>query len=496
MYEDEPSDKVHDVLAGAVFGDHPLGRPIIGSADVVGSVPVPDIAAYHDSRYVGSNLVLAAAGNLEHEQVVAQAERLLGRSQRSRLERLRAGRVRRRPPSRFHTKDTEQYHLALGGPGLARGDDRRFALRVLDTLLGGSSSSRLFQEVREKRGLAYAVYSYASSFVDIGQVGVYVGTRPRQRGRGDGDHRRPAAPARGRRRPRRGARAGQGERQGPHRALDGVHAGPHEPPRQLGADGRPDSQPGRAAGQDRRRDRRGRGRARRASAYGPTRCRPPAWAPTRRSSARGSTGAPSWPRRDLGSGLGRRGAHGPDRVRRGRGRRGHEPDRPRGPVAGHLAGRRAGRRRGGGGLHHPRHRAGQRARVPRGRRALRGGHHRRRPHRAGGGRHRQPLLRAELRHRRGADDGGGEAGRPAHARVRDHRAAPPGQAGRPVRHRDPHGPADRGGGRERARADSLGPPARAGGLPGGHLRGRGPDPDHPSRHHLARVVHAWGIARG
>ena len=176
MYEDEPSDKVHDVLAGAVFGDHPLGRPIIGSADVVGSVPVPDIAAYHDSRYVGSNLVLAAAGNLEHEQVVAQAERLLGErggdsSNGSKPVEFPG------PTTRFHTKDTEQYHLALGGPGLARGDDRRFALRVLDTLLGGSSSSRLFQEVREKRGLAYAVYSYASSFADIGQVGVYVGTR-------------------------------------------------------------------------------------------------------------------------------------------------------------------------------------------------------------------------------------------------------------------------------------------------------------------------------
>ncbi|HLM28050.1 MAG TPA: pitrilysin family protein [Thermoleophilaceae bacterium] len=176
MYEDEPSDKVHDVLAGAVFGDHPLGRPIIGSADVVGSVPVPDIAAYHSSRYVGPNLVLAAAGNLEHEQVVAQAERLLGG---------RSGEPANGsepvtfdgPAVRFHTKDTEQYHLALGGPGFARGDDRRFALRVLDTLLGGSSSSRLFQEVREKRGLAYAVYSYASSFADIGQVGVYVGTR-------------------------------------------------------------------------------------------------------------------------------------------------------------------------------------------------------------------------------------------------------------------------------------------------------------------------------
>ncbi len=79
---------------------------------------------------------------------------------------------------RFHQKETEQYHLCLGGPGIARGDDRRFALRVLDTILGGSTSSRLFQEVREKRGLAYAVYSYASHYADTGQVAIYVGTRP------------------------------------------------------------------------------------------------------------------------------------------------------------------------------------------------------------------------------------------------------------------------------------------------------------------------------
>jgi len=82
------------------------------------------------------------------------------------------------PRASFHRKETEQYHLCLGAPGIARRDDRRFALRVLDTLLGGSSSSRLFQEVREKRGLAYSVYSYASHYVDSGQIGVYVGTRP------------------------------------------------------------------------------------------------------------------------------------------------------------------------------------------------------------------------------------------------------------------------------------------------------------------------------
>ncbi len=177
MYEDEPSEKVHDVLARAIFEDHPLGRPIIGTAEVIGSVPVPDIAAYHATRYVGSNLVVSAAGNLEHDRLVEMVERLAtARPGDASVEDEVP--VALSPRSRFHEKQTEQYHLCLGAPGIARADERRFTLRVLDTILGGSSSSRLFQEVREKRGLAYAVYSYSSQYVDSGQVGVYVGTRP------------------------------------------------------------------------------------------------------------------------------------------------------------------------------------------------------------------------------------------------------------------------------------------------------------------------------
>jgi predicted Zn-dependent peptidase len=177
MYEDEPQDKVHDVLAGAIFGDHPLGRPIIGRAEVISSVPVPEIATWHDGRYVPQNMVLAAAGNLEHERIVELAERAIGAADPAPADVVDTpdghGQV-----LRFHEKDTEQYHLCLGGPGIARGDDRRFALRVLDTILGGSTSSRLFQEVRERRGLAYSVYSYASHYADTGQVALYVGTRP------------------------------------------------------------------------------------------------------------------------------------------------------------------------------------------------------------------------------------------------------------------------------------------------------------------------------
>ena len=179
MYEDEPSDKVHDVLADAVFGEHPLGRPIIGTAEVVGSVPVPEIASYHDARYVGGNMVVAAAGNMSHDRVVelvAAATDGLARGDGKAVAASAPASVT--PRACFHQKTTEQYHLCLGGPGIARGDDRRFVLRVLDTILGGSSSSRLFQEVREKRGLAYAVYSYTSQYVDSGQIGLYVGTRP------------------------------------------------------------------------------------------------------------------------------------------------------------------------------------------------------------------------------------------------------------------------------------------------------------------------------
>jgi predicted Zn-dependent peptidase len=177
MYEDEPQDKVHDVLADAVFGDHPLGRPVIGRAEVVSSVPVPEIAAWHDARYVPGNIVVAAAGNVDHDRIVE----LVGAA-------VQDGEGSAEPPGgtppeavptlRFHAKDTEQYHLCIGAPGIPRGDDRRFALRVLDTILGGSSSSRLFQEVREKRGLAYSIFSYASHYIDSGQVAVYVGTRP------------------------------------------------------------------------------------------------------------------------------------------------------------------------------------------------------------------------------------------------------------------------------------------------------------------------------
>ncbi len=176
MYDDEPQDRVHDVLAEAVFGEHPLGRRVLGEAEVIASIPIPDIEGYRSARYTGPQIVVGAAGHLDHARIVELSERLVrppaegeGVAPASGLEG--SGRLR------FYPKETEQYHICFGAPGLRREDQRRYPLAVLDSIFGGSTSSRLFREVREKRGLAYSVGSYSEQFTDQGLVATYVGTR-------------------------------------------------------------------------------------------------------------------------------------------------------------------------------------------------------------------------------------------------------------------------------------------------------------------------------
>jgi predicted Zn-dependent peptidase len=177
MVDDNPQDLVHDLAAEAVFGGHPLGRPVIGSADVIASVSPRALRSYHGGAYVGSNVVLAASGHVSHDRLVELfAAQRPSRRAESRVRRTPFGRVPA-PGYRFLRRRTEQYHVVLGAPGIARDDPRRYAVSLLDAILGGSASSRLFQEIREKRGMAYSVYTYGSQYAETGQVGVYVGTR-------------------------------------------------------------------------------------------------------------------------------------------------------------------------------------------------------------------------------------------------------------------------------------------------------------------------------
>jgi predicted Zn-dependent peptidase len=180
MYEDTPQDLVHDLFSEAVFGSHALGRPVIGTAEVISTVSKRAIAGYHRSMYTGGNIVVSAAGNITHDRFVSLLQRFEARSTVAPRTTAHVRRPLTQAPApglRFERKDTEQYHLCLGAPGIARSDRRRFAASLLDGILGGSASSRLFQEIREKRGMAYAVYSFASQYTDTGLIGIYVGTR-------------------------------------------------------------------------------------------------------------------------------------------------------------------------------------------------------------------------------------------------------------------------------------------------------------------------------
>ncbi len=181
MRDDTPDDLVHDVFAATVFPDHPIGREITGSAATITAMTPEAIAGFHAAHYSPDNAVVAVAGNVEHDTVVALIEDALAGL---------AGGTATRPTRRLHDgtpgpeplavveDDTEQVHLVIGLRALRRNDPDRYALGVLDQVLGGGMSSRLFQEVRERRGLAYSVYSYRAAFEETGAFGIYAGTGP------------------------------------------------------------------------------------------------------------------------------------------------------------------------------------------------------------------------------------------------------------------------------------------------------------------------------
>jgi predicted Zn-dependent peptidase len=179
MNEDDPSDVAHDQFARALWDQHVLAKPVLGTRESITGMSREVISEYWSRRYHPSTVVIAAAGHIDHEEVVKMAADRFGT-----WDGTVPGRNLAPPTMKSNVqvvrRDTEQAHLVIGGEALTRGDDRRFAFGILNHVLGGGMSSRLFREIREERGLAYAVYAFRMPYADSGAFGVYVGTTPTQ----------------------------------------------------------------------------------------------------------------------------------------------------------------------------------------------------------------------------------------------------------------------------------------------------------------------------
>jgi predicted Zn-dependent peptidase len=185
MRDDDPSDLIHDLFLEKYYGDTPLGRPILGTVESINEMSRSTVFNYYRKRYRPQDLVVAVAGNIKHKEVVRLVEDALGKDNfldqpKADYEIRSSGPVK--VPGRGQVtlldRKTEQAHIVYGVEGVARNDKRRFALSILATALGGGMSSRLFQEIREKRGLAYSTYAYSQQFAGSGVLSFYVGCKP------------------------------------------------------------------------------------------------------------------------------------------------------------------------------------------------------------------------------------------------------------------------------------------------------------------------------
>jgi predicted Zn-dependent peptidase len=177
MHDDAPDELVHDLFFRSVFPNHPLGRPVLGFNETIGRVDRDRVAGYWRERYSPKNLVVASAGHVDHDDLVERIDALFNEEYGVKTGR-DGGAVGIASGVNVFNRPTEQAHIVVGTDGLPRGHEDRHALTLLDTILGGGMSSRLFQEIREKRGLAYSVYSYRSMFAGTGTFAVYAGTTP------------------------------------------------------------------------------------------------------------------------------------------------------------------------------------------------------------------------------------------------------------------------------------------------------------------------------
>ncbi|MFZ1178580.1 MAG: pitrilysin family protein, partial [Mycobacterium sp.] len=182
MRDDDPEDALGDMFLAAMFGDHPVGRPVIGTAQSVSSMTRTQLHSFHVRRYTPERMVVALAGNVDHDEVVALVREHFGahlvRGRQPIAPRKGAGRVTGRTGLALGNRDAEQTHVSLGVRTPGRNWEHRWALSVLHTALGGGLSSRLFQQVRELRGLAYSVYSTVDIFADSGALSVYAACQP------------------------------------------------------------------------------------------------------------------------------------------------------------------------------------------------------------------------------------------------------------------------------------------------------------------------------
>lgn len=174
MYEDTPDELVHDIFTTALWKDHPLGRPVIGIEDIINKIGRNEMLKFRDRFYTGNSLVVAVAGNVKHEEIVKKLAPI--------FEKIKPGDKKSNytPPVNFSQtaikqKDTEQVHLCVGTPGLELDHENLYVLHIMNSVLGGGISSRLFQEIREERGLVYSVFTYHSSFRDAGLFSIYAG---------------------------------------------------------------------------------------------------------------------------------------------------------------------------------------------------------------------------------------------------------------------------------------------------------------------------------
>ena len=179
MVEDSPSDNIHELFNGLFWLDQPMGMSTLGTGETVSAIKKENILKYINKFYVPERIIVAAAGNVDHKSMVANFEPLFESMTDGGKPYPERSALSSNAGVSIHFKDMEQVHICLGGEAVSQASDERFAYAILNTILGGNMSSRLFQEIREKRGLAYSVYSFVSSYTDSGLLGVYVATDSR-----------------------------------------------------------------------------------------------------------------------------------------------------------------------------------------------------------------------------------------------------------------------------------------------------------------------------